>query len=138
MLDFRFKVLSMLRARVVLIIQLMALAGLGLTYFIQPHQMANLSGMLLMAPAAATDMRAFYGGLQIGLAAFIGVSLSRLDLTRAALTLLVLLYSSMALARMGGLWLDGGAQQTFNLYALLLEVVSVVLCFWALRGLPRT
>ena len=138
MLDFRFKVLSMLRARVVLIIQLMALAGLGLAYFIQPHQMANLSGMLLMAPAAATDMRAFYGGLQIGLAAFIGVSLSRLDLARAALTLLVLLYSSMALARMGGLWLDGGAQQTFNLYALLLEVVSVVLCFWALRGLPRT
>lgn len=138
MLDFRFKVLSMLRARVVLIIQLVALAGLGLAYFIQPHQMANLSGMLLMAPAAATDMRAFYGGLQIGLAAFIGVSLSRLDLTRAALTLLVLLYSSMALARMGGLWLDGGAQQTFNLYALLLEVVSVVLCFWALRGLPRT
>lgn len=138
MLDFRFKVLSMLLARVVLIIQLVALAGLGLAYFIQPHQMANLSGMLLMAPAAATDMRAFYGGLQIGLAAFIGVSLSRLDLTRAALTLLVLLYSSMALARMGGLWLDGGAQQTFNLYALLLEVVSVVLCFWALRGLPRT
>ena len=138
MLDFRFKVLSMLRARVVLIIQLVALVGLGLAYFIQPHQMANLSGMLLMAPAAATDMRAFYGGLQIGLAAFIGVSLSRLDLTRAALTLLVLLYSSMALARMGGLWLDGGAQQTFNLYALLLEVVSVVLCFWALRGLPRT
>ena len=138
MLDFRFKVLSMLRARIVLIIQLVALVGLGLAYFIQPHQMANLSGMLLMAPAAATDMRAFYGGLQIGLAAFIGVSLSRLDLTRAALTLLVLLYSSMALARMGGLWLDGGAQQTFNLYALLLEVVSVVLCFWALRGLPRT
>ena len=138
MLDFRFKVLSMLRARVVLIIQLVALAGLGLAYFIQPHQMANLSGMLLMAPAAATDMRAFYGGLEIGLAAFVGVSLSRLDLARAALTLLVLLYSSMAFARMGGLWLDGGAQQTFNLYALLLEVVSVVLCFWALRGLPRT
>jgi len=58
-------------------------------------------------------------------------------LTRAALTLLVLLYSSLALARLGGLWLDGGAQQTFNLYALLLEVVSMVLCFWALRGLPR-
>ena len=78
-------------------------------------------------------MRAFYGGLPIGLAAFIGLSLSRLDLTRAALTLLVLLYGSLALARIGGLWLDGGAQQTFNFYALLLEVVSVGLCFWALR-----
>jgi hypothetical protein len=129
--------LSMLFARVVLVIQLLALAGLGLAYFVRPHEMANLSGMLLMSPAAATDMRAFYGGLQLGLAAFIGLSLTRLDFTRAALTLLVLLYSALALARIGGLWLDGGAQQTFNLYALLLEVVSVVLCFWALRGLQR-
>ncbi len=127
----------MLFARVVLVIQLLALAGLGLAYFVRPHEMANLSGMLLMSPAAATDMRAFYGGLQIGLAAFIGLALARLDLTRAALTLLVLLYSSLALARIGGLWLDGGAQQTFNLYALLLEVVSAGLCFWALRGLQR-
>ena len=77
----------MLLARVVLVIQLLALGGLGLAYFIRPHEMANLSGMLLMSPAAATDMRAFYGGLQIGLAAFIGLSLSRLDLTRAALDL---------------------------------------------------
>ena len=127
----------MLFARVVLVIQLLALAGLGLAYFVQPHEMTNLSGMLLMSPAAATDVRAFYGGLQLGLAAFIGLSLSRLDFTRAALTLLVLLYSALALARIGGLWLDGGAQQTFNLYALLLEVVSVGLCFWALRGLQR-
>ncbi len=127
----------MLLARVVLLIQLLALAGLGLAYFIQPHEMTNLSGMLLMSPAAATDVRAYYGGLQLGLAAFIGLSLSRLELTRAALTLLVLLYSALALARIGGLWLDGGVQQTFNLYALLLEVVSAGLCFWALRGLQR-
>ena len=100
----------MLFARAVLVIQLLALAGLGLAYFVRPHEMANLSGMLLMSPAAATDMRAFYGGLQLGLAAFLGF---------------------------GGLWLDGGAQQTFNLYALLLEVVSAGLSYWALRGLQR-
>lgn len=127
----------MLFARVILVIQLLGLAGLGLACFVRPHEMANLSGMLLMAPAAATDMRAFYGGLQLGLAAFIGLSLSRPDLTRAALTLLVLVYSALALARIGGLWLDGGAQQTFNLYALLLELVSLGLCFWALRGLNK-
>ena len=127
----------MLFEGVVLVIEVLGLAGLGLAYFVQPHEMTNLSGMLLMSPAAATDVRAFYGGLQLGLAAFLGLSLSRLDFTRAALTLLVLLYSALALARIGGLWLDGGAQQTFNLYALLLEVVSVGLCFWALRGLQR-
>jgi hypothetical protein len=127
----------MLFARVILLIQLLALAGLGLAYFVRPHEMANLSGMLLMAPAAATDVRAYYGGLQLGLAAFLGLALTRLDLTRAALTLLVLLYSALALARIGGLWLDGGAQQTFNLLALLVEVVSAGLAFWALRGLSR-
>jgi hypothetical protein len=71
------------------------------------------------------------------LAAFLGLALLRSDLTHAALTLLVLLYSAMALARIGGLWLDGGAQQTFNRVALLLEVVSAGLAFWALRGVSR-
>jgi hypothetical protein len=127
----------MLLARVILAIQLLVLAGLGLLYFIRPHEMSNLSGMLLLAPAAATDVRAYYGGLQLGLAAFLGLALLRSDLTHAALTLLVLLYSAMALARIGGLWLDGGAQQTFNLVALLLEVVSAGLAFWALRGVSR-
>ena len=53
------------------------------------------------------------------------------------LILLVLLYGVLALARLAGLWLDGGAQQTFNLYALLLEAVSAALAWWALRGLSR-
>jgi len=127
----------MLFARILLAIQAIILAGLGIAYFVRPEEMANLSGMLLMAPAAITDVRAYYGGLQIGLATFLLLALSRADLTRAALTLLVLLYSAMALARIGGLWLDGGAQQTFNLTALLLEVVSAGLCFVALRQLSR-
>ncbi|WP_417660646.1 DUF4345 domain-containing protein [Pseudomonas sp.] len=127
----------MLLARVVLTIQIIILFGLGLAYFVSPHQMANLSGMLLLESAAVTDVRAYYGGTQIGLAAFLGLSLTRIDLTRSALTLLVLIYSTLAVARLGGLWLDGGAGQTFNLYALLAEVVSAGLSFWALRSLNR-
>lgn len=127
----------MVFARVFLLIQLLALAGLGLAYFLRPHEMSNLSGMLLLAPAAVTDVRAYYGGLQLGLAAFLLLALLRAELLRSALTLLVLLYSALALARIGGLWLDGGAQQTFNLYALLLEVVSAGLAYWALRVLAR-
>ena len=52
---------------------------------------------------------------------------------RPALLLLVLLYSVLALARFAGLWLDGG----FNLYALLLEVLSAALAWWALRGVSH-
>ena len=125
----------MLFSRILLAAQALILAGLGIAYFVRPEEMANLSGMLLMAPAAITDVRAYYGGLQIGLAAYLLLTLGRQEQTRGALMLLVLLYSSMALARMGGLWLDGGLQQTFNLTALLLEVVSAGLCFVALRQL---
>ena len=120
--------------QVFLLVQALALMVLGLAYFIQPHEMTNISGMLLMAPAALTDVRAYYGGLQLGLAAWLGLALLRGDLLRPALMLLVLLYSALFLARLGGLWLDGGAQQTFNLYAMLFEGVSAALAFWLLRG----
>lgn len=127
----------MLFARIVLLIQIAALVLLGLAYFIRPEEMASFSGALLMSAAAVTEVRAFYGGLQLGLAAFLAMALLRLDLLRPALTLLVLLYSALAVARIGGLWLDGGAQQIFNLYALLLELVSAGLAWWALRGIQR-
>ena len=51
------------------------------------------------------------------------------------LTLLVLLYCALALARLGGLWLDGGLQQSFNFVALLFELVSAALAMALLRRL---
>ena len=127
----------MLFARVVLSIQIAALLVLGLAYFIRPEEMASFSGALLMGSAAVTEVRAYYGGLQLGLAAYLAMALLRQDLLRPALILLALLYSVLALARAAGLWLDGTAQQTFNLYALLLEVASAALAWWALCGLSR-
>ena len=127
----------MLFARIVLLIQIAALALLGLAYFIRPEEMASFSGALLMGNAAVTEVRAYYGGLQLGLATYLAMALLRLDLLRPALILLVSLYSVLALARLAGLWLDGGTQQTFNLYALLLEAVSAALAWWALRVIQR-
>ncbi len=127
----------MLFTRVLLAVQALLLFGLGLAYFVQPEEMANLTGMLLMSPAVVTDVRAYYGGLQIGLAAYLLLAMTRLDLARAALSLMVLLYLALALGRVGGLWLDGGLQQTFNLAAMLLETVLAGLCFVALRQLSR-
>ena len=123
----------MLFSRILLAAQALILAGLGIAYFVRPEEMANLSGMLLMAPAALTDVRAYYGGLQLGLAVWLLLALLRQVLLRPALMLLVLLYCSLFFARLGGMWLDGGAQQTFNLYAMLFEGVSAALALWLLR-----
>lgn len=125
----------MLFTRILLGLQALILTGAGLAYFIRPELMASFSGMLLMDPSAVTDVRAYHGCLPLGIAAFLLLAQLRLQLARAALDLLVLVYIALALGRIGGLWLDGSLGQTFNLYSLLFEVVSAGLAFAALRKL---
>ena len=91
----------MLWTRVFLGVQALTLAGFGLAYFIWPEAMANLSGMLLMQSAAVTDVRAYYGGLQLGLAAWLGLALLRPRLLEATCMLLVLLYGALACLLLG-------------------------------------
>ncbi len=123
-------------ARIFLVVQLLVLAGFGVAYFLWPQEMGAVSGMLLMESSAVTDVRAQYGALPVGLAVFLALAVWRQELTRPALILLLVLYASLALGRIAGLWLDGGAQQTFNLWALLFEAVSAGLAGWALQR-PR-
>lgn len=125
----------MLFARVFLAVQILVLAGFGVAYFLRPQEMGAISGMLLMEASAVTDVRAYYGALQVGVAVFLGLGLWLRELTRPALTLLLVLYVSLALGRIVGMWLDGGAQQTFNLWAALFEMVSAGLAGWALQRL---
>lgn len=122
----------MLLARLLLIVQAIVLAALGLAYLLRPHEMANLSGLLPMEPAAVTDVRAWYGGLGLGLALYLLLALREGQL-RPALLLMLLVNAAPALVRLLGLVLDGGAQQTFNLFVLLLELVAAGLAWAALR-----
>ncbi|WP_027910137.1 DUF4345 family protein [Pseudomonas sp. URMO17WK12:I4] len=123
-------------ARLFLVVQLLLLADFGGAYFLWPQEMGAVSGMLLMESFAVTDVRAQYGALPLGLAVFLALALWRPELTRPVLVLLLVLYASLALGRIAGLWLDGGAQQTFNLWAILFEVVSAGLAGWVLQR-PR-
>ncbi|OLU24391.1 hypothetical protein BVH03_19960 [Pseudomonas sp. PA15(2017)] len=123
-------------ARIFLVVQLLVLAAFGVAYFLWPQEMGAVSGMLLMESSSVTDVRAHYGALSVGLAVFVALAVWRHELTRPALILLLVLYASLALGRIAGLWLDGGTQQTFNLWALLFEAVSAGLAGWALQR-PR-
>ena len=58
-------------ARFVLLAQALVMACLSLAYWLRPYEMANLNGMLLMEEASVSHMRVYYGGLQLGLAAFL-------------------------------------------------------------------
>nr|WP_090423740.1 DUF4345 family protein [Pseudomonas flavescens] len=121
-------------ARVYLVVQLLLLGAAGILYGLWPHEMASLSGMLMMESAAVTDVRARYGGLPLGLALFLGLAAWHQALLRPALILLLVLYAGLALARLTGIVLDGGAQQTFNLWAILFELLCAAAAAWLLRA----
>lgn len=127
----------MLFARIVLLVQVLVLAGLGLAYWLKPYEMANLNGMLLMETGSVSNTRVYYGGLQLGLALFLLWSMRRLERLGDALVLLILLQSSLVLARLGSLWLDGGVLHDLDLSSLLYKLVSAGLAALALYRLRR-
>ncbi|WP_443192143.1 DUF4345 domain-containing protein [Pseudomonas indica] len=124
-------------ARIVLAIQALVMGGFGLAYWLWPYEMANLNGMLLMETVSVSNMRVYYGGLQLGLAIFLLWSMRRPERASPALVLLVLIQLSLSLARLGALWLDGGALQSFDLTSLVYKLAAAGLALLALYLLAR-
>lgn len=124
-------------ARVILVIQVLVFAGFGLAYWFRPYEMANLNGMLLMETASVSNVRVYYGGLQIGLALFLLWALRERERVRAALVLLVLMQGCLALARLGALWLDDAALPAFDFNGLAYKLASALLAAFALSRLAR-
>lgn len=125
-------------ARVILVVQVLVFAGLGLAYWLRPYEMANLNGMLLMETASVSNVRVYYGGLQLGLALFLLWALRERERVRAALVLLVLMQSCLALARLGALWLDDGPLPAFDFNGLAYKLSSALLAGFALLRLARS
>ncbi|WP_349572375.1 DUF4345 family protein [Azotobacter salinestris] len=125
----------MLFARIVLLIQVVVMGGVGLAYWLRPYEMANLNGMLLMEAVSASNTRVYYGGLQLGLALFLLWSIRRPERLRSALVLLIMMQAALVLARLGSLWLDGGSLHSLGLGALAYKVASALLALLALYRL---
>lgn len=127
----------MLFARMVLLVQVLVLTGLGLAYWFRPYEMANLSGMLLMESVSVSNARVYYGGLQLGLALFLLWSMRRLEWISGALVLLLMMQLSLVLARLITLHLDGDTLQALDLLSLLYKLASAILAGGALYRLDR-
>lgn len=119
--------------RLFLAAQALLLSAFGLGYLVAPAEMAALSGASLPSPAALTDVRAYYGALQLALGAAAGLGALQPARQGATLGLFGLLYGALALGRMLGLALDGMADQGFNLGALGFEVVCAGICLLGAR-----
>jgi hypothetical protein len=121
-----------LLARVVLWLGGLGFLGFGLAFLVQPLETLAAAGVALQGDIAATEIRAFYGGLEVAL----GALLLAADLRgrrREGLILSLASYGGIGTARLLGILLAGGASP-FLWFALATEGVLAGLSAVALRG----
>ncbi len=93
--------------RVILAFLGVTFAGVGFAFITNPDQMAAIATLTLSTPAARTDVRAMYGGLEFGIGIFLLICAFRREFVRVGLFAGACALISMATARTVGLMLDG-------------------------------
>jgi hypothetical protein len=107
--------------------------GFGLAFLIAPLETLAAAGIEMQGALVATELRAFYGGLEIALGlCLIGADLHG-GLRRPGLVLNMACYGGIGLARGLGMLLAGVAT-SFLWFALVTELVLAVLSALALAG----
>ncbi|HEX8904439.1 MAG TPA: DUF4345 domain-containing protein [Longimicrobiaceae bacterium] len=120
-------------ARISLVLAALAFAGFGVALLVRPTLLGIL-GVQLPTPAAATEIRAFYGGLELGLAAFFFIASRRDAWVRPALFAQAAGMGGIVLARIAGIAVDGSAEPLVLLFGAL-EASGAILGLIALRRL---
>ncbi|MBW1758240.1 MAG: DUF4345 family protein [Deltaproteobacteria bacterium] len=119
---------------------LLAVTGLvffvhGLVCFIHPATIGLESGLAMPTPSSVIEVRAEYGGLPIALGLFfLAAALQRIEV-RTGLIVMLTAVTGYASSRIVALAMMGQADQ-YNTAAIIYEVTTALLGFWALRLLP--
>jgi Domain of unknown function (DUF4345) len=102
-----------------LLLALIALSflGFGFVFLFNPNEMATMLSIRFVTNAARTDFRATYGGLEIGVGAFLLICAMRREFVRIGLFAGACALVAMATSRSVGLLLDG-----FNLVQALIAI----------------
>lgn len=118
----------------VFVLRLSALpfAAIGLAFLLAPTAMGSHVGVTLAGATADHDVRAVYGGLQLGCAALLLWGAARPERLRFALVAQVLLYGGLAAARAFA-WVLVGAPGGLGLALHGAEIAGFGIGAWALR-----
>lgn len=119
--------------RVVLAIFAVGWAVFGLACFAAPAAMLRGFGIELSQADAVTEIRAMYGGAQLGIAAFFAYAYRSEALLRPALALAALMMIGFASARAAGIVLDGSSSG-LTVGSVVFEVLLAGLAVLAWRS----
>lgn len=122
-------------ARIFLGLNAVVWIGYGLYCFFVPGSLAEGAGVAPTNATGSTELRAMYGGLQIGIGALAAAALVRPDFVRPALVALAFLAGGLFLARISGSTLDHGWSQYTGM-ALAFEITITGVSIALLRRAP--
>jgi Domain of unknown function (DUF4345) len=122
-------------ARVFLAFEALLWLPYGIYCFVVPSYLGAIGGVAFVSPTGSTELRAMYGGLQIGLGALSLAGALRESLTRAALLTLAFLASGLGSTRLLGVLLDGGLSG-YTGAGLFFELLTAALAIRFLRSQP--
>jgi hypothetical protein len=93
--------------RLVLVLIALTYMGFGFMFLFDPDTWAGILALSFTTPAGRTDFRATYGGLEIGIGAFLLLCALRREFVRVGLFAGACALIAMATARSTGMLLDG-------------------------------
>lgn len=121
-------------ARVLLLLGAAVFTIVGIGFLIFPVEWAAVTEISLPTAMARTDLRATYGGLDLGVGIFLWVCARRDEWIRPGLVALSLAAAGFGGGRLAGIVAEGSAAPLM-LTLLAIEAVIVVVAFATLRRL---
>lgn len=121
---------SLIFGRLVLLLNGLAFVGFGLAFAVAPDTMLALIDLPIPNGGARTDLRAIYGGLEIGFGLYLLLSAARPAMVTSGLLAATLATAGLVTGRTYGLALDG--LDPFNAKLLVSEALGFGLSAGAL------
>lgn len=122
--------------RIVLWVAAAALLGFGVAFLFAPLATLALTGVVIQGGEAAVEIRAFYGGLEIGLGLAVLWCALRRRRWKDGLGLTALVFGGAGLARLFGMAVESTVTFVF-IVALLCELALAIAALLGLLQLAR-
>jgi hypothetical protein len=120
-------------ARPTLILDALAWFGFGVWLFLAPESLEGV-GLLVDGALGRVEVRGFYGGLEMGIGAFVLWTAAAPQRYRAGLMLGVLSMAGLATGRLVGSLLEGEIAPAMAFY-MAIEYCAAAINAWVLRKL---
>ena len=119
-------------SRVILIVYGLMFLYFGVLLYVRPEALSNTVPLQLTDPMAVAEIRAFYGGLEIGLGVFLVAAGVIHSFIRPGLWLLFAISAGLTLGRITGIVIDH-ATGSFIFIALAVESAGLIFSGIGLR-----